>query len=61
MIHTIKKADSKILFLNDNNLSNHVNKYEYVFVITHIRIEKLIIDSILFDFEYKAIIINVRL
>ena len=58
MIHTIKKTDSKILFLNENNLLNHVNKYDNVFVITHTRIKNLITDSIFFDFEYRFIIID---
>jgi len=58
MIRTIKKTDSKILFLNEHNLLNHIDKYEHVFIITHTRIENLITDSALFDFEYKTIIIN---
>ena len=58
MIHTIKKTDSKILFLNENNLLNHVDNFEHVFVITHTRIERLITNSILFNFKYKSIIID---
>jgi len=58
MTHIIKKRDSKILFLDDKNLLSHIDKYDYVFIITHSSIENLIKDSIFFDFEYKSIIID---
>ena len=58
MIHTIKKTDRKILFLDDKNLLSHIDKYDHVFIITHSKIENLIKGSIFFDFEYKSIIID---
>tara|TARA_B100000029_G_scaffold504176_1_gene582553 strand:+ start:729 stop:1769 length:1041 start_codon:yes stop_codon:yes gene_type:complete len=58
MINTINKIETKILFLDKDNLLSHLNKYDYIFMITHKKIEELITKSMFCDFQYKTIFID---
>ena len=52
------KENSRILFLDEHNLASLVEQYEFIFVITHLKIEKLITKSYFFNFKYIPIAIS---